>query len=69
MAEGIMSLYCKNTFTMLMQSKRQKTKVHLILQSVGSIFAFSGVIIQIISRFRLQKSHFGQAHSIYGKIR
>lgn len=69
MAEGIMSFYSKNTFTMLLKGKREKTKVHWILQSVGSIFALSGVIIQIISRFRLQKTHFSQAHSIYGNIR
>lgn len=69
MAEGIMSLYSKNTFTMLMKDKKEKTKVHWIFQSLGSIFALSGTIIQIISRFRLQKSHFSHTHSIYGKIR
>ena len=53
---------------MLLKSKTEKIKLHWFLQSMGSIFALSGVIIQIISRFRLQKPHFSQTHSVYGNI-
>lgn len=68
MAEGILAMYNRNTYTLLAETKAQKTAIHWILQAIGGILAIAGVIIQIISRFRLGKAHFSLIHSIVGKI-
>lgn len=66
MAEGILAMYKRNTLTLLADSKRQKTIIHWILQASGGFLATAGIIVQIISRFRLGKPHFSLIHSIIG---
>ena len=66
MAEGILAMYKRNTLTLLAKSKGQKTIIHWILQTSGGVLATVGIIIQIISRFRLGKPHFNLIHSIIG---
>lgn len=66
MTEGILAMYKHNTLTLLANTKRNKTKIHWILQAVGGSFAILGIIVQIISRSRLGKPHFSLIHSIIG---
>lgn len=66
MAEGILAMYKHNTVTLLAEDRQQKKTVHWIMQAVGGLLATTGIIIQIISRFRLGKPHFSLPHSILG---
>jgi hypothetical protein len=38
------------------------------LQALGAILSIAGIIIEIINRNILGKSHFGHLHSIFGEI-
>jgi cytochrome b-561 domain-containing protein 2 len=66
MAEGILAMYKQNTFSLLAKTKADKTLLHWILQAIGGLCALAGIIIQIISRYRLGKPHFSLIHSIIG---
>jgi cytochrome b-561 domain containing protein 2 len=66
MSEGILAMYNQNTLTLLASTRIKKTAVHWILQALGVLFAFLGILIQIISRFRFGKPHFSSTHSIIG---
>ncbi|CAG9798733.1 unnamed protein product [Chironomus riparius] len=68
MAEGILAMYKRNTLTLLADSKGKKTLIHWILQTSGGVLAIVGIVVQIISRFRLGKPHFSLIHSIIGLI-
>ena len=67
MAEGILAMYSHNSLTLLASTRRQKTTVHWLMQAAGSVLALVGVVVQIVSRFRLGKPHFSHWHSIIGE--
>lgn len=67
MAEGILSLYSGNSWTIL-TSRKSKTKIHWILQTLGGCLSFSGAIIEILYKFQRNRSHFQSLHAIIGLI-
>lgn len=67
MAEGILSLYRGNTYT-LFTPRAQKTRIHWIMQAVGGLLSLVGVIIEVINREQAGRTHISTLHSIYGTL-
>lgn len=66
MSEGIMALYSKNSYTMSIQSRKNKIRVHWILQSIASGLALYGIPFQIYKRYVTNRTHFHNLHGISG---
>lgn len=64
MAEGILTIYSKNTWSK-MTSKKTKTALHWILQVVGCALALAGNAIEIQSKSR---NHFVSMHAKLGLV-
>lgn len=67
MSEGILALYNQNTFTMSIQSRVFKIRIHWVLQSIASVMAIYGMIMMIYNRQITNRSHFHNTHGITGK--
>ena len=68
MSEGILAMYNKNTYTMLIRSRPLKARIHWILQAIGGIFAVYGMLIMIYNREITSRPHFHNTHGIAGKV-
>jgi hypothetical protein len=66
MAEGIMSMYSGNTFTLFM-TRSQKTNIHWILQAAGGSLGLSAFLLEIIQRLNAGKKIFHIWHARMGK--
>lgn len=64
MCEAILALYSGNVWSGLLQ-RRTKSKVHLVLQILGSSLALSGVIIELYIKKWVFK--WTNNHAIFGK--
>lgn len=67
MSEGILALYNKNTYTMSINSRRYKIRVHWVLQAIASGFALYGIPFQIYKRQVTNRKHFGNTHGVVGQ--
>lgn len=68
MAEGIMVLYSKNTFTMGLKSRAWKVRAHWILQVIGTGFVMYGTPLEIYHRGVRNRKHFSSPHAITGFV-
>lgn len=66
MAEGIMSMYNGNTFT-LFTKRSQKTNIHWILQATGGILGLIGFLFEVVKRAQNGKKLFHIWHARFGK--
>lgn len=67
MSEGILAMYNRNTYTMSIESRTFKTRIHWILQSIGGIMAVYGITMQIYNRQITNRLHFHNTHGITGE--
>lgn len=65
MAEGIMSMYNGNTFTLFM-TRSQKTNIHWILQATGGTLGLIGFFLEIVQRLNAGKRIFHIWHARMG---
>lgn len=66
LAEGIMSMYSGNTFTLYM-TRSQKTNVHWMLQATGGTLGLIGFFLEVNSRWSAGKKLFHIWHARMGK--
>lgn len=67
MAEAILAFYEMNALTLSVSRQRRKT-IHWIVQTIGFIVTFIGVMLEFIRREKYGSTHFTTAHSITGLI-
>lgn len=67
MATGIMSLYSENSWSRL-HSVSTKTRLHWILQGLGSVMALLGIVLEFIYRVKASKGHLETPHAIVGLV-
>lgn len=65
MAEGIMSMYNGNTFTLFM-TRSQKTNIHWVLQATGGILGLIGFFLEVVQRAQAGKKVFHIWHARCG---
>lgn len=61
MAEGIMVMYKRNTYTFLVKSRETKATIHWIMLAVGSILAIAGTLVEFVWREKNNRGH-GYSH-------
>ena len=66
MSEGILALYNKNTYTMSINKKTYKIRIHWVLMSIAYGFAFYGMFFQIYKRQVTGRTHFHSSHGLTG---
>jgi Eukaryotic cytochrome b561 len=66
MAEGILSMYKGNTFT-LFSSRTEKTNIHWMLQATGGILGLSAFFLEVVQRLQAGKRIFHIWHAKMGK--
>jgi hypothetical protein len=64
MAEGMMSYYSYNSFTMF-YTGRTKRHLHSFIQCLGAILAIAGTVVAIVKRWG--GTHFTSNHAILGE--
>lgn len=69
MSEGIMAFYSKNTYTMGIESRVWKKRIHWGMTAIGSVFATYGTIVMIYNREISGRKHFHNTHSISGELK
>lgn len=67
MSEGIMAMYCKNSYTMSLGNRQSKIWIHIILQVIGGGFVMFAIPYHIIKRAEIGRPHFIDTHGILGK--
>lgn len=67
MAEGIMTLYKHNTYTLLVEGREKKTTIHWVLLAVGSAIAIFGTAYEYTWRENRNRRHFTNRHAKWGK--
>jgi hypothetical protein len=67
MAEGILSMYSGNTFT-LFTKRSQKTNIHWVLQATGGTLGLIAFFLEIVQRAQAGKRLFHIWHAKMGKI-
>ena len=67
MAEGIMVMYKRNTYTMLIESRECRTRIHYVLLGLGSILGIVGTLWEYIWRANNNRRHFVNRHGLWGK--
>jgi hypothetical protein len=68
MSEGIMAMYSRNTYTVGVESRVWKKRVHWALSAIGSGFAVYGISMQIYHREITGRTHFHNTHGISGNF-
>lgn len=68
MAEGILAMYKRNSFTYHVKTRAEKTTIHWIMMAGGGILALSGAILEITNVQLSGKEHFTQIHTQVGKL-
>jgi len=67
MAEGILAFYKRNTYTILVESREKKTKIHWIFLTIGSILAVVGTFYEYVWREQNNREHaWVYRHSLWG---
>lgn len=61
MAEGIMVMYKRNTYTFLVRSRETKSTIHWIMLAAGSLLAIAGTVVEYVWREQNHRSH-GYVH-------
>lgn len=67
MTQAILAFYSENVWSKQHTRQTQKT-IHWVLQTVGSLAAILGIIIEYIGRSQKSKPHFSSTHSTIGLI-
>ncbi|KAG5676838.1 hypothetical protein PVAND_006645 [Polypedilum vanderplanki] len=67
MAEGIMSMYNGNTFTLFM-TRSQKTNIHWILQATGGSLRLAAFFLEVVQRANAGKKVFHIWHARMGLV-
>lgn len=67
MAEGMLSLYSGNSWTLL-NTRETKNTIHWVLQFFGSILAIAGTLIETVYLNRRKRNHIKGIHSLLGFI-
>lgn len=67
MAEGILTFYQMNALTLSISRKRRKT-IHWILQSIGFVITFIGIVCEFLRREKYSSAHFTTIHAVTGLI-
>lgn len=67
MAEAILAFYEMNALTLSVSRQRRKT-IHWVVQTIGFIVTFIGVMLEFIRREKYASSHFTTVHSVTGLI-
>lgn len=65
LAEGIMSMYNGNTFTLFMR-RSQKTNIHWVLQATGGTLGLIGFFLEVVQRAQAGKKLFHIWHARFG---
>lgn len=69
MAEGIMVMYKRNTYTALVRNRDTKSKIHSVMLAVGSILAIWGTLVEYMWRENNHRTHsyHHHRHAVWGE--
>lgn len=67
MAEGILTMYNRNTFTLFVPRTKNKW-IHAFLQATGGAFGLTGFFIEIYKQLEYNKPLFDIWHGIFGEF-